>query len=224
MKVVGIVLLLILTAATMLACKGGVDTEVKDNISELTLNVFVGRTENAEVTLITGEREAPYAVDGVSNARQPYTIISVKPSAIGETAAYDYVIKAAGNEYRGKLSLHPFGITFIDTVNKKAEGAVSVTLTRGEHTEEVVLNPQFNENMITWEQALETGISCIKKEVDSLYEGKNLLGEVYIRFTGDPLNESAEYYWYIAVVGNNGRTYAALIHPLSGEVIAAKKI
>ena len=45
-----------------------------------------------------------------------------------------------------------------------------------------------------------------------------------MRFTNDPASEESEYFWYVAVVGNNGKTYGALVNPLSGEIIATKKI
>ncbi len=224
-KAAVLVLTLLIAAGILAACGSGVDSAITNNISELTTNIFAGNSENIEVTLTTGEREAPYAVDGVSSARSPYTIVSIKPLSQGsDQTAYDYVIKADKNEYRGKLNLHPFGITFTDTISKKTSGTVSITVSRGEYTEEISLNPQHNANMISWETALETGINCIRSEVSSLYQGKKLNGEVYVRFTGDPMNESPDYFWYIAVVGNNGKTYAALINPLSGEVVAAKKI
>lgn len=207
------------------ACTGEVDAEVLNNISELTVNVYTAKTEKVEITLVTGERETPYCVNGESGPRAAYTIITVRPFEMADDPVpYDYVIKAGKNEYRGRLNLHPFGVSYTDTVNKKAEGAVSVSLTGGGYSEEVALSPQFTDKMINWEDALKTGISSVKNEVQSLYSGKKLMGEVYVRFTNDPLNANSEYFWYVAVVGNNGKTYGALINPLSGEVIATKKI
>lgn len=207
------------------ACLGKVDTEILNNLSELTVNVYTAKTEKAEITVITGERETPYNVNGVSDARAAYTIITVRPFELtDDPVPYDYVIKAGRNEYRGRLNLHPFGASYTDTINKKIEGEATVSLTGGAYSEEVSLNPQFTDKMIGWEDALKTGIGSVKKEVDSLYSGKKLLGEVYVRFTNDPTASDSEYFWYVAVVGNNGKTYGALINPLSGEIIATKKI
>ena len=208
------------------ACQKKVDAEIIKNISELSTNVYTAKTEKAAVTLTTGERETPYCVDGVSSSRSPYTIITVRPLEAAEDAVpYDYVIKAGKNEYRGKLNLHPFGISYTDTINKKAEGEVSVTLiSGGEIVEEIALNSQFTDKMMAWQDALNTGIGSVKKEVDSLYSDKKLMGEVYVRFTNDAAAENGEYFWYVAVVGNNGKTYGALVNPLSGDIIATKKI
>lgn len=224
-KITGILCIIALSAGVFAACKSEVSPEITKNISELSTNVYTAKTDNVEITLTTGERETPYNVNGVSESRAAYTIITVKPAAMTEDPMpYDYVITSGKNIYRGRLNLHPFGISYTDTVNKKIEGTVAVTVTSGDYTEEIVLSPQFTDKMITWETALKIGINSVKAEVESLYSGSKLMGEVYVRFTNDALSEDSEYFWYVAVVGNNGKTYGALINPLSGDIVATKKI
>ena len=208
------------------ACKPKkVDAEILKNISELSTNVYTANTEAVAVTLTTGEREAPYNVNGVSSSRSPYTIITVRPVEMPDDAqVYDYVLRAGKNEYRGKLNLHPFGISYTDTINKKAEGGVTLSLTTLGETEEIELVSQFTDKMLDWQDALSVGVKSVKAEVDSLYSDKKLLGEVYVRFTTDQSADDGEYFWYVAVVGNNGKTYGALVDPLSGDIIATKKI
>ena len=202
-----------------------VDAEIINNISELSTNVYIAKTETVSVTVTTGERETPYNVDGVSSQRSPYTIITVRPlETQGDAQVYDYVLRAGNNEYRGRLNLHPFGISYTDTVNKKAEGNVTLTLTASGETEEIELVSQFTENMLDWQDALSAGVKSVKAEVDSLYSDNKLMGEVYVRFTADASTGDGGYFWYVAVVGNNGKTYGALVNPLSGDIIATKKI
>ena len=225
-KVLCVTIAIALSGVLFASCQKKANAEIIKNISELSTNVYTAKTEKAAIILTTGERETPYTVDGVSSARSPYTIITVRPLEMTDDAVpFDYVIKAGKNEYRGKLNLHPFGISYTDTINKKTEGEVSVTLTSGGQTfEEIALDSQFTDKMMDWQDALNKGIGSVKKEVDSLYSDNKLMGEVYVRFTNDSASESGEYFWYVAVVGNNGKTYGALVNPLSGDIIATKKI
>ena len=225
-KFISLACALALILGVFTACqKKKVDSEILKNISELSVNVYTAKTENAEVTLTTGERETPYNVNGVCDIKSPYTVITVKPAAASDEAApYDYILKTGKHEYRGRLNLHPFGISYTDTVNKMTEGTATLTLISGGVAEEIELNSQFTDQMLNWQDALNVGIGSVKSEVDSLYSDKKLMGEVYVRFTSDPSQADGEYFWYVAVVGNNGRTYGALVDPLSGDIIATKKI
>ena len=179
LKTAAVLCVLAASAGVFAACNRKVDAEIVRNISELTVNVYTARTERAEITVMTGERETPYNVNGESGALQPYTIITVRPFEMtDDPAPYDYIINAGKNVYRGKFNLHPFGISYTDTVNKKFDGEASVTLTSGDYTEEAALNSQHTDTMIGWEDALRAGLNSVKKEVESLYSGSKLMGEV----------------------------------------------
>ena len=222
---------LILTAAALIitllaasACAKKLDAEILKNISELTVNIYTARTETAAVTLITGERETPYKVDGINAGRETYTVVFVKPLTNDEgDTVYEYVLRNGKNEYSGRLNAHPFGTGYTDTVEKSLDGGVSMTIICNGVSAEVTPEPNYKDGMMTWENALIKSVSELKPELNELYTDGKLNAEVFVRFTGDPMQKEGGYFWYVAFCAGNGRTLAVLIKPETGDVVASKK-
>lgn len=225
LKIGAIVLTVALAAIAMSACSASeIDKEIRSNISEIRSNMYVSKSDNAEITLITGERENPYKVDGISHDMEEYSILTVKPAAgAAENLPFTYKITAGKNEYSGALTVHPFGVTYTATLNRKIEGEFTIKIESEQLTEEAVMTPQASGDMLDWEGALLAGINTLNSKVKSLYEGKKLAGEVYVQFVSDPMNNDGGYFWYVAFVGQNGTTCAALLDPVTGEPVALKK-
>jgi uncharacterized protein Veg len=207
------------------ACGSGeVDKEILNNISDLRTNVYTAKSESVEVTVLTGRRETPYKIDGISEVKTDYTVISIKPAEPpSPERSYSYTLVNGKNKYGGEFTPHPFGATYTAEIARQLTGEATLTVTSDQLTEELTLEPHFEAGMLEWDEALAKGVSAVQDEVRGMYVDGKLNAEVYVQFIGDPLQNGGGYFWYIAVSGQNGKTYAALLDPVTGEILASKK-
>jgi hypothetical protein len=224
-KTIALTVFVFIAALALAACAPkSVDPEILDNISDLRTNIYTAETEAMDVVVITGKRERPYKVDGKSEPKSDYTAISIKPAELpAEGRVYEYVLTAGKSADAGRFTAHPFGVTYTAELPRSLTGEVSIKIKSENYEEEFALTSRYTDGMLTWEQALETGLNAVKTEVSSLYADKKFNGEVYVQFISDPLQNDGGYFWYVAFAGG-GKTYAALLDPTTGQIMACKKI
>lgn len=204
------------------ACKTDMEKYGSD-VSELRRNVYEGASESMSVTAITGIREDPYVIDGHCAGVKEFTVIKIVPKEFIAGKAYTFVAKFGDNEYTGEFAMHPFGKSFsADIAAECADASISLTVSSDGYEESFTLNSVVTEDMVSAEKALEIAASRLKKEVSSLCSGGRLCAEIYIRLMANPIDNSGEYHWYVAFVGESQQTYAALIHPVTMEIVAVR--
>jgi len=224
-KTLAVLIIAALPFAFAACAKDGIDKRITDNISDLRTDVYTASSDDMSVTVITGRHEQPYAVDGVSgSAKSDYTDISIKPAELPASGqVYQYTLKTGNKTHAGAFTPHPFGVTYYADLAVALSGDAVLTISSGDYKEEFTLQSQRTADMLSWEQALGAGYNAVKKQVGSLYADSKFDGEVYVQFIGDPLQNGGGYFWYVAFVGG-GNTYAVLMDPTSGRVLAAKTL
>ncbi len=217
---------LIVVCAVVSLCLFGCKTDMEkygSNISELRDNVYVGGDENISVTAITGVREDPYVIDGHCAGSREFTVITIVPKEFIAGKVYSYIANINGNEYTGEFKQHPFGKSFsADITARCGGGEITVSVSADGIASEFTLSSVVTEDMISAEKALEIASGRLKKEISSLTSGGRLCAEIYIRLMANPIDNSGKYHWYVAYVGEAQLTYAALIEPVTMEIVAVR--
>ncbi len=211
-----------MTVFALCACKTDME-KYGSNISELRRNVYEGGSESMAVTAIAGVREDPYVIDGHCAGVKEFTVIKIVPKEFIAGKVYSYAVNFGGNEYTGEFSQHPFGKSFSADISAEcSDASITLTVRSDGYEETFTLESVVTEDMVSAEKALEIASSRLKKEISSLTSGGRLCAEIYIRLMANPIDNSGEYHWYVAFVGESQLTYAALIQPVTMEIVAVR--
>ena len=214
--------LVFLLCFSLVGCKTEMEKR-ESNISELRSAVYVGGNDTMTVTAITGKREEPYVIDGHCSGVRDFTVIKIEPKQFDAGRVYSYAADLDGTQYTGQFVRHPFGKSFSADIEAVCtQSSITVTVSTDGAEEEFVLNSVVTEDMISAEKALEIASARLKKEIASLTSGGELCAEIYVRLMANPIDNSGEYMWYIAYVGEGQTTYAALINPRTMEIVAVR--
>lgn len=193
------------------------------NISELRDVVMTAENEAFFIELVSGEREDPFAVDGIAGGRIDFTVVTLSPKKDVRSAAYGYELYLGDKKFEGQFNRHPFKPTYSFEISEKAMTPAAITVTGpGEQVQNFELVSAFMPDMISAEAALETGLIRFKDKVKALENGDGLAAEIFVRFIKNDVTSSGGYYWYVAVVPAPLEVYAVLIDPVTREVVAVR--
>lgn len=192
-------------------------------ISELRTNVYTAKSDNFKVSAITGKRENPYNLDGNCSGTQEFTVLTIEPAQYIASKRYTYKAVVNGVEYSGELKPHPFGKSFSADILKKCEtDSITCVISTSDSTENFNLLSVKTPDMIDEAKALDIACAKLKKQIDSIEANGQLNAEIYIRLMENPIDNNGGYYWYVAFIGKAQLIYAALIHPVTMEVLAVR--
>ncbi len=199
--------------SALTACSDGLSKN--KNVSEYRTDVFIGSSGNFSAEAMTGFRETPFSIDGVSGEKCDFFLVTVKPKSFDPVKEYGYKLTLDGKEYEGTLVKHPFENTYsFEVPIKIVDRNVSVEI----DGEKIELASVKTENYITPEKAYEIA----KKRLGGS-EVLSVQNEIYVRLIANPVNASGGYFWYVAFVDENKQTAAVLIHPESMEIVAVRE-
>lgn len=232
MKKISILLfsLLITLSLINIGCAGKIPSEIKDNLSEIRINIFEATNDNISVNIITGQREEPYVLNGSAQGMNEYTVITIipeNPDNISTDITYNYLLKTGKKDYSGSFTLHPFGNSYAAEISEKINTkSVEIKITASKDdwnfNESIVMESILTENMISWEDALLIGMEALENSISSMYSKKNLKAEVYVKLLCDPLGKTTDHYWYVAFADGK-KVASALIDPISKEILALRE-
>jgi hypothetical protein len=206
-----------------LAGKPAVPKAVTQNLAELRTNLYAGDESRGALTVIMGQREVPYKVDGAAGKLTPYAVVTYAPPTVVPSAAYRYKLTADGKTYEGAMELHPMGQSYAaDAKTELTAKEITVVITRTDDNaeERYTLTGRHADQMLTWEDAVTVTMEKLSEPLSALYDGKKLTGEVFVKFTNEPA-DSDNYYWYVSFTDGT-KTIAALVDARNGQVIASR--
>ncbi|MCL2861636.1 MAG: hypothetical protein FWE22_04420 [Firmicutes bacterium] len=194
------------------------------SLSERRINVFVGEIDGVKVQAITGQREEPFILDGKATGMQDFTLITIEPDEFMGTVEFSYRVVIGENEFRGEMVPHPFGRTYSTNINHLSEVEdMTLYLQRGDGEEkQIILKSVLTEDMIDYYKALSIAANRLEKQIDNMTQNGVLYAEIFVRLMANPVDNTGGFYWYVAFLTPEGNMYAALIHPVSMEIVAVR--
>lgn len=210
--------------AAMLIC--GCDSLIEKRasiISELRDVAMCASGKLWSVELISGTREEPFDIDGVSEEKTDFTVVTLTP--LGEdNAEYSYELRYGESVYRGEFSQHPFKKTFSFELAVRVEGSAALAVMSSDGSAETfALSEVRGDEEIDATVALEIAEIRLKDSIRSFSSGGKLNCEIFVRYIKNPINGDGGYYWYVAFVPERYVVYAVLIDPVTKEVVAVRE-
>ncbi len=209
-----------------LGCKKDLSLKVQDKLSEVRYNLFVGKNENFSVKFTSGFREDPYVIDGISESKKEFGVITVKifneqNFNADENEIFEYVITINDTDYDGTFEQNPFDKTFVADIETFVldESKVEIKLTfQGKTFESELVNVSKNFK-ISHKDALDIFIKEHEKNIEN-YIKNGINFEIYVKILGDDSVASEQYYFYICLISTNNDTINLIINPQNGEILA----
>lgn len=221
MKRAIVILLLLLSGSMLVSCSGPVEKNY-DKLSELRTVVYDGGDETLKISAISGQKEEPFIIDGVAEGMTDLTLITIIPSQFDESVEYSYKVTISDVEYEGNFVIHPFEDSLSAMLPQKTFASVlDISITCGGKSTDYELISPITEKYIDADKALEIALRKLSGQIKSL-GAEGLSYEIYLRLTANPISNAEGYYWYVAFVGSDDTTYAALIDPETMEIVAIR--
>ena len=185
-------------------------------VSEYRSNVFVYTQKDFSVKARSVEKEYPYVADGYKGEITHRTEIFITLPKGVESCSVRFSID--GKEYGGDASYDNVKQLFYFScgANVSSLHTLPLAITFCEEEKQLSL-PSVRGNELTLPQVLDAVFSQEKELLKSLQNGKDFLGELYVRL----LYEDAPYF-YVGVVDRNCNTTAFLLDGKSGKILAKR--
>ena len=223
--VCGLVLLCALVFVGCNSNKKSVDM-INDHIIEVRNNIYMGSDEKYYATFCSGERENPYELDGVVNEMVPFGIVtfSRNDNAKLTNDEYMFTITINGEATSGTLSKSPFDNTYSADIEKAVDDDAEISLEiniNGTSFSQTLFNESKNFG-VSQQRAIEIAGKELSSTLSEMKSGGGKTAEAMIKILKDYSGETNRYFWYVGVVGADGKTAGILIDANSGEVVSLK--
>lgn len=214
--------LLLFVAVFFCGCdRTSIEEFAKNNISEISLNYFVGSTENFSITMSSGLREDPYTIDGVSNDLVKYCVLSIVPKNGISTFGAEYTVEINSDTLTGVFENSPFDKSLASDLETSLndEDEIYVYIILNNETEIAKMTCISSSFEIKQTDAINLAIDFAREKLIALSDDKKKQIEGYSRIITTDRNLEI-YFWYVSFVNTDGETVAMVIDPSSGEIVA----
>lgn len=218
-----IVLLSLLICVFMFGgCDQDLNQKLQTNISEFCTSYFIGETQNYYVEVFGGEREEPYELNGISEEKVTYSIVSITPKSSNTQAdEIEYCVELNGKTYEGAFDESPFDGTLAADfcTSLKEDDTIFVYIKLRDNTEVAKMTCLSNTFLIEYSTALSNIATNSVNEILSATENLSLGFECYVQVINKmPMLE--KYFWCVNIVINNGKILTYIIDIETGEILA----
>lgn len=198
-----------------------------NSLSEIRYNIFGGNTDAFGATLMTGERETPYILDGVPQELIEFGIITlhfkIPTSSFNGNPSFRLTID--DTYYDGEFERNPFDNTYVADIKTKTydDSNVYLLVEWDNLYETTKLEPRSITWELDWEAALEKALDNTDI-INKLIVDGVLQAEVHVQIIGDPQGVSDKYFWYVSIYGRNGSVVTVVIDPLTGQIVTKRVV
>ena len=196
---------------------GNASTNIEDNISDIRYGVYDASNEQASATFIYGEREENYKVDGISNQRVDFGIISVNFKSKPSANEIDFILKYDNSEITGKLEKSPFSSEYLADIGKQIDSNINLELTIEIDGEEIKFNLEKKNLEINANQALKIGSKALNDEINKLKSQGSC--EYYLKIISDNKSNFGTYFWAFTVVSETGTKHNVVFSTNSENIL-----
>lgn len=218
-----IIFLLFAVVLTFTSCQGK-EKYIEDNIAEIRECLYEGKFEGVDVSLICGERESEYVLNGFATDLIEFGVLTFDVEDI-ENLSLDsmkYVLTVGTTRYDGDLQKNPFVGTLVADVKKNINvtSGVSAKIMLGDFVKEIKLTRIDSDWEIKSSDVKKILYKNFKDEINSLVEDGVFKGEVYIKILNDADMYIGDYYWYVSIISRSGGKLNAIISKKTGEILS----
>jgi len=204
-------------------CSSNINLIIQERLSEVRFNQFVAYNEKVYVKFTSGFREDPYVLNGISENKKEFGVITVKflTEIENKNIEPSFVITINGMDFDGTFELNPFDQTYVQDIETYVlnDSICSIKIMWNEFNFESILNNISNSFNCNHTKSLSIFISEYKKEIKNLIKS-DINFEVYVKIIDDPSINLDKFYFYVCLISSSGESFSLIIDPYSCEVLA----
>lgn len=205
-------------------CDNNLIEIVNDAISEVRYNLYEIKNDEISVSFMSGFREEPYVIDGISNAKKEFGVVTVKflTDISNYSGLPNFILTVNDMDFDGNFELNPFDQTYVQDIETFVldDATISIKVLWNNFQFEGNLTNISKSFNINHKDALKIMINEFKPQIKKLIKNHTLQGEVYIKIITDPSLLIDKKYWYVCVISRTGENYSAVIDPSTKEILA----
>ena len=186
-----------------------------DNLSETRLYMKESETDGLRAQFYAGLREDPYLVNGISEKKVAFGIISLESRNKIDAEEIEGTLKIGEELLPITLERNPHGTNFACDIEKMppADKDLVLTLEIGESMPVFNLTNVMPDDAIDWERALEIATDHSLQQIKK--SGKF---ECYIKIVGCTVKDNCGY-WYVRFVPEKGDNFFVVIDS-TGKILS----
>lgn len=196
---------------------------IQDKLSEVRFNLFSCQNEYINIKFTSGFREDPYILNGKSENKKEFGIITVKffIETSNKNSLPSFVITINGMDFDGEFELNPFDQTYVQDIETFVldESEIQIKVTWQDFVYESEMENFSNKFNYTHKDALNIFTKEYRKKIVD-YLKNNIEFEVYVKILNDPSINIDINYFYVCLITNTGESLSVIIDPNSGKILA----
>ena len=191
---------------------------VNENMSEKTEIYFLGETDEVYVTLSSGEREEEYLMNGKSEKKVDFGLLTVNffNEVVGN--AINVKLSVDGTVQTVMLELNQFNSTYMVDLERKFSGNEKILIEYMDDEIELVnMSKDFG---VSADKAIAIASKEISKKITKTKKLSSLNAECYLRVLDKHANNFQDLFWVFTVVNVKNETYSVVISTVDGSVLS----
>lgn len=210
-------------------CTPSYNSLINQNISEQRETLFVATDEYVKCIFMSGLREEPYEINGVSNKLVQFgvftiTVLSVPSEELSEIA---YEATVNGKVYTGILEKSPFEQCVYAGdigINIRQNATISLFYVINQVGRTINLENKMTDWVVNCAEAKEIASRELKNFISEYVVNNKLNAEIYVKIASDASGTLKPYYWLVQVVGTDLKTSQVVIDPFNKEVLVKTSV
>lgn len=197
--------------------------KLEQYVAEYRSDIFMATEGKYSIFANFYERETPYKADGHVGKKEKS--LEVTLATEDNTKRYFVVFDYNGSKQQNLLYYDSLQMvhTFIFPLAEPKMNTITFQIYEGDLNGKLLLTLHAksvkNNNVLSLNKVLSILEENEKALIDSLTQGKQFLGEIYVRL----LMENNYCYYYVGIVDRTGKTTAFLIDGELGEILAKRE-
>lgn len=214
-----LIILTLLSTFFCVSCKDAINLEMY--LSEIRSVAYTHKGEDYLLTVYGEEKETPYLSDGYVGKMEMLLTVKIENYKTSLDDA-SVTITYGEKEVSGNFDYSPLKGKFVAEikVNKlPSENEIRVTVSNKGSEESFTLQKFSKEGVIDYKTALNSVAYEKNDHIKKMLSGNGDSIEVRVRI----LTEGESVYYYVGVVGKEGKTLAYLVDGASGKILAERQ-
>lgn len=204
-------------------CGNNQNLIIQEKLSEVRYNLFMCQNDEVVVKFSSGFREDPYILNGKSENKKEFGIITVKflKNIPNKSSLPTFVITISDMDFDGEFELNPFDQTYVQDIETFVldESSVYIKISFGDFSFESSLKNVSKDFVINHKDALNTFVKTYQKDIQQILKSGGDF-EIYVKIINDPSLEIDKNYFYVCLISTIGESYSVVIDPQNGNILA----
>jgi len=196
----------------------------KNSLAEIRYNIFVGNSDNFDITFMSGKREKNYVINGYNTELIDFGVLTVtlKDNNLNYSNS-SFALTIDTLRYEGLFERNPFDDTLVSDIGVLVDNNVqclNLKIIVDNISEDITLSNISYDWNVDCNDALKIATKQLNEELTPLITSE-FLGEIYVKIIPDTINNK-NYLWYVNFVSRDGIKHSVLINPITKEILAKK--